>query len=340
MGDVYLGYEEALQRPVAIKVLPADLARDDDFVRRFHAEATAVAKLAHPNIVPIYFIGQDAGCHFFVMQYVEGESLDRLLARKGRLGVDGGAGRAGAVPGRAGRRPPGGPGPPGREAGQHPSGRQDGPRLVADFGLVKTAGSGGGMTATGMVLGTVDYIAPEQARGRDVDGRADLYALGVLAYQMLSGRLPFRADTPSAMIFQHAYETPTPLGEAAPETPGAAGGGRGQADGQGPGGALPELRGGAGRLPSLAHRRAAVRRWGEAGRRAAVADHSGAGLGAAARVALRPGGGGLVAEAARACCWTGSRRGRRNSPRGCRTRNNRSMGRWPSTGVGGTGWPA
>ena len=88
MGDVYLGYEEALQRPVAIKVLPAELARDDDYVRRFHAEATAVARLTHPNIVPIYFIGQDAGFHFFAMQYVEGESLDRRLARRGRLGVD------------------------------------------------------------------------------------------------------------------------------------------------------------------------------------------------------------------------------------------------------------
>ena len=88
MGDVYLGYEEALQRSVAIKVLPAELARDDDFMRRFHAEATAVAKLTHPNIVPIYFIGQDAGCHFFAMRYVAGESLDRLLARADRLGVD------------------------------------------------------------------------------------------------------------------------------------------------------------------------------------------------------------------------------------------------------------
>ena len=92
--------------------------------------------------------------------------------------------------------------------------------LVADFGLVKTAGDGHGMTATGVVLGTVDYIAPEQARGRPVDGRADLYALGVLAFQMLSGRLPFRAETPSAMIFQHAYETPPPLREVAPNVPG------------------------------------------------------------------------------------------------------------------------
>jgi serine/threonine protein kinase/HEAT repeat protein/uncharacterized coiled-coil protein SlyX len=220
MGDVYLGYEESLRRPVAIKVLPAELARDEDFVRRFRAEAAAAAQLAHPNIVPVYFIGQDAGVHFFVMQFVEGESLDRLLTRKGRLGLEealgvleqclaglGAAHRAGLIHRDV-------------KPGNILIDGQTGRALVADFGLVKTVGAGGGMTATGVVLGTVDYIAPEQARGRDVDGRADLYALGVLAYQMLSGRLPFRAETPSAMIFQHAYETPTPLLEVAPETPG------------------------------------------------------------------------------------------------------------------------
>src|SRR6266478_5157405 len=83
MGDVYRGYERDLDRQVAIKVLPAELARSDDFVRRFRTEATAVAKLNHPNIVPIHFIGEDEGHHFFAMQYVEGESLAELLARRG-----------------------------------------------------------------------------------------------------------------------------------------------------------------------------------------------------------------------------------------------------------------
>ncbi len=220
MGDVYLGFEESLQRRVAIKVLPAEFGRDEEFVRRFRAEATAAARLTHPNIVPIYFIGQDAGHHFFAMQYVQGESLDRLLARWKRLPVDealgileqclaglGAAHHAGLIHRDV---------KPGNILLDARTGRA----LVADFGLVKTAGDGHGMTATGVVLGTVDYIAPEQARGRPVDGRADLYALGVLAFQMLSGRLPFEAETPSAMIFQHAYETPPPLREVAPDVPG------------------------------------------------------------------------------------------------------------------------
>jgi formylglycine-generating enzyme required for sulfatase activity/serine/threonine protein kinase/WD40 repeat protein len=220
MGDVYLGYEESLQRRVAIKVLPAELARDEDFVCRFQAEATAAAKLTHPNIVPIYFIGQDASCHYFAMQYVEGESLERLLARRGCLEVEeamgileqclaglGAAHQAGLVHRDV---------KPGNILLDGKTGRA----LVADFGLVKTSGGGTGMTATGVILGTVDYIAPEQARGQAVDGRADLYALGVLAYRMLSGRLPFQAETPSVMIFQHAYEKPPPLRGVAPETPG------------------------------------------------------------------------------------------------------------------------
>lgn len=88
MGDVYMGYEKSLERQVAIKVLPAELARDEDFVRRFHAEATAAAKVAHPNVVPVYFSGEDAGHHFFAMQFIEGESLSQRLSRRQRLPSD------------------------------------------------------------------------------------------------------------------------------------------------------------------------------------------------------------------------------------------------------------
>ncbi len=145
-------------------MLPAELMRGEDFVRRFRAEATAVARLTHPNIVPIYFIGQDAGCHFFAMRYVAGESLDRLLARRGRLGVDetlavleqclaglGAAHRAGLVHRDV---------KPGNVLLEADSGRA----LVADFGLVKVTTAQSGATATGVVMGTVDYIPPEQAR--------------------------------------------------------------------------------------------------------------------------------------------------------------------------------
>jgi hypothetical protein len=218
MGDVYLAYEEALRRRVAIKVLPAGLAGDDSFVRRFRAEATAVARLEHPNVVPVYFIGQDDGHQFFVMQYVEGESLEQRLVR-GALAVPeavaileqclaglGAAHEAGLVHRDV---------KPGNILLEGKTGRV----LVADFGLVRNTQDGAGHTTTGVILGTMDYIAPEQARGQAVDGRADLYALGAVAYRMLSGRLPFQADTPGAMLFQHAYETPRPLCEVAPAVP-------------------------------------------------------------------------------------------------------------------------
>jgi serine/threonine protein kinase len=218
MGDVYLAYEEALRRHVAIKVLPPRLARDGEFVRRFRAEATAAASLQHPNIVPIYFIGQEGEHHFFAMKYVAGETLEVRLARQGRLAIEeartvleqclaglGAAHAAGLVHRDV---------KPGNVLLED-SGRA----LVADFGLVKTGGDGAALTATGTVMGTMDYIAPEQARGQGVDGRADLYALGAVAYRMLSGRLPFHADTPTGMLFQHAYAAPRPFRDTAPDVP-------------------------------------------------------------------------------------------------------------------------
>lgn len=219
MGDVYQGYDDSLQREVAIKVLPAELARNADFVRRFHAEATAAAQIAHPNVVPIFFIGEDAGHHFFAMQYVRGQSLASRLAQRRRLPLEEvqrvleqclaglGAAHAQGLIHRDIK--------PGNILLESESGRA----MLVDFGLVRRADEASRMTATGIVMGTVDYIAPEQARGQPVDSRADLYSLGVLAYQLLSGRLPFVADTPTAMIFQHAYEKPLPLDEAAPDVP-------------------------------------------------------------------------------------------------------------------------
>jgi predicted Ser/Thr protein kinase len=220
MGDVYKGYEASLDRYVAIKVLPATLARDEDFIRRFQAEATAVARLSNPHVVSIYFIGEDAGHHFFAMQFIEGESLGQRLARNRRLPVD----EATAIIRQclAGLEAAHAHGlihrdvKPGNVLLDCRSGRA----VLVDFGLVRQIGvTGQPMTATGVVLGTVDYIAPEQARGQAVDGRSDIYALGVMFYQLLSGRLPFKGDTPTALLFQHAYEEPLPLAQAADEIP-------------------------------------------------------------------------------------------------------------------------
>lgn len=219
MGDVYQGYEPKLGRMVAIKVLPAELARHEDFVRRFYQEASAAAKLVHPNVVQIYFIGEQSGHHFFAMQYVAGETLDQLLVRRKSLSVAdtvaileqtlsglAAAHRRGLV--HRDIKP-----------GNILIDAENRRALLADFGLVKSLAESGKFTATGVVMGTADYISPEQGRGHSVDHRSDLYSLGVVAYQMLCGSLPFVADSPTAMIFQHVYERPRPLREVAPHVP-------------------------------------------------------------------------------------------------------------------------
>ena len=210
MGDVYRAYDESLERQVAIKVLPPQFARDGDFVRRFHAEATAVAGLSHPNVVPIYFIGEEHGYHYFAMQYVEGESLAERLSREKRLPVDEALELIGQC--LAGLQAAHQRGLIHRDVkpGNILLERHSGRAMLVDFGLVRRLNQSAAMTTTGVILGTVDYTAPEQARGLPVDGRTDIYAAGVLLYQLLCGQLPFTADTPTAMVFQHAYEKPSP----------------------------------------------------------------------------------------------------------------------------------
>lgn len=219
MGDVYRGYDASLDRYVAIKVLAPTLARDEEFVRRFVAEATAVAKLSHPNVVPIHFIGHDAGCHFFAMQFIEGQSLAQRLRREKPLPVDETVAiveqclaglEAAHAQGLIHRDVK-----PGNILLEQGSGRA----ILIDFGLVRHLNSGIRMTATGVLMGTVDYVAPEQAKGKTIDGRADIYSLGVMFYELLAGHLPFVSDNPTAMIFQHAYEEPFPLEQAAPDVP-------------------------------------------------------------------------------------------------------------------------
>lgn len=219
MGDVYRGYERSLDRTVAIKVLPTEFTRHEDFVRRFYAEATAAARLSHPNVIDIYFISEDQGHHFFAMQFVEGETLADLIVRRTKLPVTetlpivmqalvglAAAHKQGLV--HRDIKP-----------GNILLDRKNQRALVADFGLVKSLQASENLTATGMVMGTVDYISPEQGRGLTVDPRSDLYSIGVLLYRMLSGRLPFAADSATAMIFQHVYETPPPLSDFVAEIP-------------------------------------------------------------------------------------------------------------------------
>jgi WD40 repeat protein/serine/threonine protein kinase/uncharacterized coiled-coil protein SlyX len=219
MGDVYQAHDTSLDRVVAIKLLPAEFAREEEFIRRFKAEATAAARLTHSNIVQIYAIGEENGQHFFVMQYVEGQSLAQLLKERGKLAVEETlaiveqalSGLAAAHKHGLVHRD--------IKPGNILIDREHNRALLADFGLVKSLGTVADRTATGVIMGTVDYISPEQGRGGAVDQRSDLYSIGVLIFHMLSGRLPFEADSPTAMIFQHVYEAPPDLSEVVPGVP-------------------------------------------------------------------------------------------------------------------------
>jgi len=221
MGEVYRGYDQPLSRHVAVKVLSKQLAQQQEFVRRFREEATAAAKLSHPNIVQVHFIGEDQGKHFFAMQLVEGETLGERLKREGQLDAkeaifileqlltglqvahDQNLIHRDIKPGNV---------------LLDAEGKQV---LLADFGLAATFDSDNDLTATGVIMGTIDYMSPEQARGKKIDGRADLYSVGVMLYHLLAGpgQLPFEAETPTGMLFQHAYEQPFSLEDRCPEIP-------------------------------------------------------------------------------------------------------------------------
>ena len=219
MGDVYKGYDASLDRYVAIKVLAPALARDEDFVRRFKPRRRPRPRCPIPTWFP----------SISSARMRDTTSLPCSSSRESRWRSVSRA-RSGCPSTRrltiieqclAGLEAAHAQGlihrdvKPGNILLERASGRA----VLVDFGLVRHLDADTRMTATGVVMGTVDYIAPEQARGKAVDGRADIYSLGVMFYQLLAGRLPFISDSPTAMIFQHAYEEPFPLKQAAPDVP-------------------------------------------------------------------------------------------------------------------------
>jgi eukaryotic-like serine/threonine-protein kinase len=217
MAVVYRARDEELDRPVAIKVLADNLAADEAFRKRFLREARLAAQLSHRNVVQIYDSDEADGRPYIVMEYVEGETLADLLARRGRLpageavelalqvcsGLDH-AHRAGLV--HRDIKP------------RNLLLRPDGTVKIVDFGIARSAG-GTRLTETGSVLGTAAYLAPEQAAGDEVTAAADVYALGVVLYEMLGGRTP-RSAASLTEFLSRGYEQPIPaLREIAPDVP-------------------------------------------------------------------------------------------------------------------------
>ncbi len=220
MAVVYRATDLRLHRRVAIKVLPPELAFNADVRERFLREASTAAQLTHPGIVPIYTVDEREGIVYFVMALVEGESLAARLAREPRLPVDQTrqilAGVADAL------------------AYAHAQGvvhrdvkpdnimldRGTGRTMVTDFGIARAAQGDTRLTVTGVAIGTPAYMSPEQALGeRELDGRSDIYSLGVIGYQMLAGETPFKASNTPAMLVKHVSETPRPLATLRPDVP-------------------------------------------------------------------------------------------------------------------------
>jgi serine/threonine-protein kinase len=205
MAEVFLAEDLVLGRLVAVKVLRSELARDDEFVARFDAEARAVASLSHPNIVGIHDRGLSDGRWYLVMEYVPGETLKQCLRRQGPSSP----GRASSIAVDI----------LGALQAAHERGivhrdvkpqnvllGDDGRVKVADFGIARVGASA--LTRTGMMLGTSHYLSPEQARGLVADPRSDVYGAAVLLYEMLTGRVPFEGDNEVAIAWQHIHEEP------------------------------------------------------------------------------------------------------------------------------------
>ncbi len=206
MAVVYRARDRLLNRFVAVKILKDEFARDLDFRRRFHMESQAVAMLSHPNIVSVYDVNRSDNIEYIVMELVEGVTLKEYMERKGALSA---AETLHFVPQIA-------------SALEHAHSRgiihrdikpqniiilRDGSLKVTDFGIARMT-EAQQETMTGDALGSVHYVSPEQARGSNIDARSDIYSLGVVMYEMLTGRLPFEGDTPVAVVLQHINSIP------------------------------------------------------------------------------------------------------------------------------------
>src|ERR687891_1210270 len=204
MSSVYRAYDPTLERHVAIKLMHRDISSDADQLERFRRESRAVAQLNHPHVVIVIDAGEDEGAPYIVFEYIEGETLKERIRRLGRLPVSEAVAYAIEI-GRALEcahdnklvhrdvKP------------QNVLIDRDGRAKVTDFGIARSM-EAQGLTATGRVLGTTDYVSPEQALGHEVTEQSDIYSLGIVLYEMLTGEVPFQADTQVAVAMKHVRE--------------------------------------------------------------------------------------------------------------------------------------
>jgi serine/threonine protein kinase len=217
MAEVYLATDRVLDRPVAVKVLGGWLAHDGTFVERFRREALASARISHPNLVAVFDAGSEDGLHYIVMEHVPGKTLADEIRKDGRLQPEQATRIAASVGDALGVA--------------HAAGivhrdvkpanvmlTPDGRTKLMDLGIARSI-DGESITRASSILGTAGYVSPEQARGDPVDQRSDIYSLGCVMYEMLTGRQPFRADDPVAVAYKHVHEPPALPTSVEPSVP-------------------------------------------------------------------------------------------------------------------------